>query len=113
MEGLSVTVSLTSWNAGASTNSHWSPSFHGPRASISPWSPCPVESLKNWSTSPAVGAILPMEKRGLPMLSSAAANAFMLGDFARHQELQCVLGADIVAEIDQSFVYDLRAGFGG
>ena len=36
---LSVRVSLTSWNAGASTNCHCSPSFQGPRASISPSSP--------------------------------------------------------------------------
>jgi hypothetical protein len=32
-------------------------------------------------------------------------------DFARHQELQRVLGTDIVAEIDQSLVDDLGAGF--
>ena len=35
-----------------------------------------------------------------------------VGDFARHQELQRILGADIVAEIDQSLVDDLRAGLG-
>ena len=34
-------------------------------------------------------------------------------DFARHQELQRVLGAGVVAEIDQPLVDDLRAGFGG
>ena len=35
-----------------------------------------------------------------------------VGDFARHQELQCVAGADILAEIDQPLVHNLRAGFG-
>ena len=35
-----------------------------------------------------------------------------VGDFARHQELKRVLGADIVAEIDQSLVDDLRPGLG-
>lgn len=34
-----------------------------------------------------------------------------VGDFARHQELQGVLGAGVVAEIDQAFVNDLGAGF--
>jgi hypothetical protein len=38
---------MAEWCSWASTNSHWSPSFQGPRASISPWSPSPVESLKN------------------------------------------------------------------
>ena len=60
-----------------STNSQSPPSFHGPRVSISPSSPVPVESLKNWFTRPGVGAILPMLKAGFFMLSSAAANAFM------------------------------------
>jgi hypothetical protein len=36
-----------------------------------------------------------------------------VGDFARHQELQRILGAGIVAEIDQPLIHDLRAGFGG
>ena len=35
-----------------------------------------------------------------------------VGDFAGHQELKRVLGADIVAEIDQSLVDDLRPGLG-
>ena len=38
---------LRSAKAGDSTSSSPSPSFHGPRASISPSSPSPVESLKN------------------------------------------------------------------
>ena len=33
-------------------------------------------------------------------------------DFARHQELQRIFGAGIVAEIDQPLIDDLRAGFG-
>jgi hypothetical protein len=33
--------------AGDSTNSHSPPSFQGPRVSTSPYSPSPVESLKN------------------------------------------------------------------
>ena len=53
------------------------PSFQGPRVSISPWSPAPVESLKNCSTRPGVGAMRPMLNAGLPMLSSASANAFI------------------------------------
>ena len=36
-----------------------------------------------------------------------------MGDFARHQELQRVLGAGIVAEIDQPLVDDLGARLGG
>ena len=35
-----------------------------------------------------------------------------MGDFARHQELQGVLGAGIVAEIDQPLVDDLGARLG-
>jgi hypothetical protein len=35
-----------------------------------------------------------------------------VGDFAGHQKLKRVLGADIVAEIDQSLVDDLRPGLG-
>jgi len=33
-------------------------------------------------------------------------------DFARHQELQGILSAHIVAEVDQPLVNDLRARFG-
>ena len=36
-----------------------------------------------------------------------------MGDFARHQELQGVLGAGIVAEIDQPLIDDLGARLGG
>ncbi len=36
-----------------------------------------------------------------------------MGDLARHQELQRVLRPDIVAEIDQPFIHDLRARLGG
>jgi hypothetical protein len=44
-----VSVGLASrifWMAGDSMNWQDSPSFHGPRVSISPLSPSPVESLK-------------------------------------------------------------------
>jgi hypothetical protein len=34
-----------------------------------------------------------------------------MGDLARHQELQRILGAGIVTEVDQSLVHDLGAGF--
>ena len=34
-------------------------------------------------------------------------------NLARHQELQRVFGACIVAEIDQPLIDDLRTGFGG
>ena len=36
-----------------------------------------------------------------------------MSDFARHQELQRVLGAGVIAEIDQPLVDDLRPRFGG
>src|ERR1051325_1242769 len=63
----------SSWNAGACTSSQSPPSFHGPRASGSPRSPMPVESLKYWETSSGVGGMRPIENAGLPRLSSAAA----------------------------------------
>ena len=65
------------WSAGDSMNTQSSPSFQGPLVSISPLSPDPVESLKNWSTRPGVGAMRPMLNVGLFMLSSARENAFM------------------------------------
>jgi hypothetical protein len=34
-------------------------------------------------------------------------------NLARHEKLQCVLGACIVAKIDQPFINDLRSSFGG
>ena len=36
-----------------------------------------------------------------------------MGDLARHQELQRILGAGVAAEIDQALVDDLRARLGG
>ena len=47
----------------------------GPRASISLMIAFTGQSLKNWSTSFGVGAILPIENGGFPMLSSANVNA--------------------------------------
>jgi hypothetical protein len=37
----------------------------------------------------------------------------LAGDFARHQEAQCVLDAWIIGHRDQSFVDQFGAGFGG
>ena len=39
--------------------------------------------------------------------------SFHVGDFARHQELQSVLGAGVVAEVDEAFIDNFGAGFGG
>lgn len=36
-----------------------------------------------------------------------------MGDFARHKELERILGAGVVAEIDEAFVNDFGAGFSG
>jgi hypothetical protein len=79
---LSVLIAV-SWlaseveGAGEAMNSQSPPSFHRPLVSISPSSPVPVESLKNWFISPDVGASLPIEKAGFFMLSRAAEDAFM------------------------------------
>ncbi|MET4799686.1 hypothetical protein ABIA96_002253 [Bradyrhizobium sp. LB11.1] len=54
-----------------------------------------------------------MLKAGLLMLSSARENAFMWVDFPGHQELQGVLGAGVIAEIDQTFIDDLGPRFRG
>ena len=45
-DALQFLMTRASWNAGASTSCHVSPSFQGPLVSISPMSPWPVESLK-------------------------------------------------------------------
>ena len=102
-----------SWKAGASTNSQASPSFHGPRASISPWSPSPVESLKNWSTRPAVGANAADREGRLLHALQRGREGLHVGDLARHQELKRVLGAGIAAEIDEALVDDLGPRLGG
>jgi hypothetical protein len=47
------------------------------------------------------------------MLSSAAGKRLHVRDLARHQELQRVLGAGVIGEVDQPLVDDLGAGFGG
>jgi hypothetical protein len=60
-----------------------------------------------------VGAILPIENAGFFILSSAAAKAFIMRNLARHEKLQRVFCARIIAEIDQPFINDLRTGFGG
>src|SRR6202453_5253985 len=36
-----------------------------------------------------------------------------MGDLPRHQKLQCILGAGIAAEIDQTLINDLGARLGG
>ena len=75
--------------------------------------PAPVESLKNWSTRPGVGGIWPIEKRGLPMLSSAAVNAFMwvISRVIRNWSASFVPG--VVGEVDQALVDDLGARLRG
>ena len=62
---VSAFYEINPWKAGASTRSHDPPSFHGPRASVSPLLPIPVEVLKNWSTSSGVGSINPTCSGGL------------------------------------------------
>ena len=54
-----------------------------------------------------------MESGSLPMLSSAEHERLHVRDLARHQELQRVLRAGIVGEVDQPLVDDLGPRFGG
>ncbi len=105
--------SRISRNAGASTYCQPFPSFQGPRASISPSSPSPVESLKYWSTSPGVGGILPIGERVFAQAFQRQHERLHVRDLARHQELQRVLAAGVVAEVDQPLVDDLGPGLGG
>ena len=83
------------------------------RACPVPASPSPVESLKYWSTSPGVGGSLPIGERVLAHALQRRRERLHVRDLARHQELECVLGAGVVGEVDQPLVDDLRAGLGG
>ena len=94
-------------------NTQSPPSFQGPRVSISPSSPVPVESLKNWLTRPGVGGMRPMREGGLVHAFQCGRKRLHVGDFAGHQELQRVLGSGIVAEIDEALVDDFGPRFGG
>ena len=69
--------------------------------------------MKNWSTRLGVGANAADAERRLAHAFQRACERPHMGDFARHQELQRVLGAGVVAEIDQALIDDLGARFGG
>ena len=94
------------------TNCHAPPWFQGPRMSL-PASPSFVESLKNWSTMPGVGGIWPIVKGSLPMLSRAAANAFMWVISRVMRNCKRILRARVVREVDEPLVDDLGASLGG
>jgi hypothetical protein len=102
----------TDWTAGDSVKTQSPPSFQGPRVSISSWSLAPVESLKNWSTRPG-GRDPPDAERWLAHAFEGEREGLHMRDFAGHKELQCVLRAGIVGEIDDPLVDDLCAGFCG
>ena len=89
-----------------------SPSFQGPVVSISPCSPSPVESLKYWFTS-GEGRDLADRKPVLAHAVQRRGKRLHVRDLARHQELQRILRADVVAEVDQPLVDDLGARLGG
>ncbi len=92
-----------------------SPSFQGPLASTSPWSPSPVESLgKNYDLRAfGVGAIRADAEGRLAHALQGRGERPHVGDLAGHQELQGVLRARVAAEVDQPLIDDLGAGFGG
>ena len=84
----------------------------GRDASLSPSSPTPVESLKNWSTSPGVGGILPMAEPRLAQALERRSKRLHVRDLTRHQELQRVDRAGVLGEVDEPFVDDLGPRLG-
>ena len=59
------------------------------------------------------GRDLADRERGLLHAFQRGGKRLHVRDLARHQELKRVLGARIIAEIDQPLIDDLGAGFGG
>ena len=115
---LSVLIAV-SWSAsevdraGEAMNSQSPPSFHGPLVSISPSSPVPVEVVEKLVHKAWRGRNLADRECRLLHAFQRCGKRLHVRDFARHQKLQGVFGARIVAEIDQPFVDDLSPGFGG
>ena len=106
--------------------------FPGPRMSVSPSSPSPVDPLKYSSTMPGVGFEHADGERVLLQASSAAENAFMwvisrvirncsasivpgscgVVDQALIDDLGARLGRDVAAQIDIHLAGDLQVGGG-
>ena len=55
----------------------------------------------------------PIDERRLLHALERGRESLHMGDFPRHQELKRILGAGVVAEIDQALVDDLGPRFGG
>ena len=95
------------------TNSHLAPSFHGPRASISPSSPCTGGVVEVLVDQHRCRRNLADREARLPQAFERGGEGLHVRDLTGHQELQRVLGPGIVAEVDEALVDDLGARFGG
>ena len=69
--------------------------------------------MKNWSTRPARRRDAADDEGRLSQAFQRGRERLHVGDLAGHQELQRILCAGIIAEIDQPLVDDLGAGLGG
>jgi hypothetical protein len=93
--------------AGNSVKTQSPPSFQGPRVSISPWSLGASGVVEELIYEAGRGSDPPDAEGRFAHAIEGKCEGLHMGDFADHKELQDVLRAGVLSEVDQTFVDDL------